>query len=109
MTHGRSLAATAVLAALLAAGCGGGSASQDAAEKPAKLDARPSGAPATPKVAAPAETAAAAGTDADLSALEDIPTTEQLEQHLSESVTDQNADAEFEKLQKELESEDEGG
>jgi len=113
MTHGRSLATTAVLAALLAAGCGGGSskpASKDVAEEPAKLPPRqvPSVAPEAPEAAAP--TAAAAGADADLSALEDIPTTEQLEQLLSESVTEENADAEFEKLQQELEAEEvEGG
>ena len=115
MTRGPVLTATAVLAVLLAAGCGGGSSETgSSAEKPAQLPPRPAPpaaqTPATATPAAPAgSAAAAAGAEADLSALEDIPTTEQLEQLLDQSVTEENADAEFEKLQKELEAEEEGG
>jgi hypothetical protein len=99
----RALTLGVGLAGLLAAAaCGGGS---DGTSKPAA----PAAAPAAPDApAAPAATTPPAATEAELSTLDAIPTTDELEQRLTETVTDENADAEFEKLQKELEGE-EGG
>jgi len=97
----------ALLPALLVlASCGGGSSTPaakagDSTTPPAAP--QPAASPAAP--VAPA----AAPTEAELTALDELPTTEQLEQKLDQSVTEQNADAEFEKLQQEIEKDDAGG
>lgn len=62
----------------------------------------------TTGTAAPAPPATPAAEAAELSTLDEIPTTDELEQKLTETVTDENADAEFEKLQEQLEAEDGG-
>ena len=98
----------ALSVALLAlAGCGGGSEPGAApAAKPASTPAAATPAPAP--AAAPAAPAPAA-TEAELTALDALPTTDQLEQQLDQTVTEKNADAEFEKLQQEIDKDAEGG
>ena len=92
----RGLSLGVTVAALLAgAGCGGGSDGTTGTATPATS-------------ATPAKPATPAAEAAELSTLDDIPTTDELEQKMTETVTDQNADAEFEKLQQELEAEDGG-
>ena len=86
------LACAALLAGLAQAGCGGGK-SPDAGEADKPVPGAPASQPA-------------AADEADLSALDAIPTTDEIEAELEQTVTDANADAEFEKLQKELEAED---
>src|SRR6185436_17944738 len=81
------------IAVLALAGCGGGSETGSA--------------PAT--AATPAAAPAPAATEAEQTALDQLPTTDQLEQQLDQTVTEQNADTEFEKLQQEIDKDAEAG
>lgn len=90
------------IALLALAGCGGGSETGSApTAKPSP--STPPAAPAPAPAAAPAAAPAPAATEAELTALDQLPTTDQLEQKLDQTVTEQNADAEFDKLQQEIE------
>jgi hypothetical protein len=106
-----------VLVALAAlAGCGGGDASSTAAKTPdaaatkpaAKAPAKQAAKPGATEAAkqAPAPTAQDASPDdpAVLAAIKDValPTQAQADAAAAQAITDANADAEFEKLQKEL-------
>ena len=97
------------IAVLALAGCGGGSETGSApAAKPASsTPAAPAPAPAT--AATPAAAPAPAATEAEQTALDQLPTTDQLEQQLDQTVTEQNADTEFEKLQQEIDKDAEAG
>ena len=110
----RSTARLGVLVALAAlAGCGGGETSSkattpaagSAAAKPAAKPAAPGAKDAAkPGAAQPAAPGAAAADPEVAAALKDVklPTQAEADAAAAQAITDANADAEFEKLQKEL-------
>jgi hypothetical protein len=110
----RRTARLGVLVALAAlAGCGGGDSSSTATKSPASAStAKPAAKPAAPGAKDAAKPAAAqpaaqdaAAVDPEVAAaLKDVqlPTQAEADAAAAQEITDANADAEFEKLQKEL-------